>query len=119
MARRGFSCPNCHTWFEGEGNHPKCPLCGTRASLRDLLDDREHHSHTYEDETPPPPDYEEAPYFEHVEDYEVPASSPAPYEAPREETDSGEDWGSRLTPMIGGLIFIAIIASRICNALAG
>jgi hypothetical protein len=119
MARRGFSCPNCHTWFEGEGNHPRCPLCGTRASPRNLLDDRERRPHTYEDETPPAPDYEVSPYFEDVKDYDVPASAPAPRETPRREADDEADWGSRLTPLIGGLIFIAIIASRICNAVAG
>jgi len=82
MARRGFSCPNCRTWFEGQGNHPKCPLCGTRASPRDLLEARPpaaassaESSWALPDFEAPPaaPDYEEAPHFEDVPDYEVPS----------------------------------------------
>jgi len=119
MATRGFSCPNCHTWFEGEGNHPKCPLCGTRASPRDLLDARTPHS-AFEDESPASSsDYEIAPYFEEEHDYEVPAPSRVEGEAPDTDSGSGLDWSSRLTPLMGGLIFLIIIVSRVCSALAG
>lgn len=119
MTTRGFSCPNCHTWFEGEGNHPKCPLCGTRASPRDLLDARKSHAASFEDESPASSsDYEVAPYFEEEHDYEVPAPSRAEGEAPHGDSGSGLDWSSRLTPLLGGLIFIIIIVSRVCSALA-
>jgi hypothetical protein len=63
-------------------------------------------------------DYEESPDFEDVADYDVPAPSPAGGEAPDRDSGSGLDWSSRLTPLMGGLIFIIIIASRICSALA-
>jgi hypothetical protein len=28
MASNAFVCPNCRTWFEGKGDHPRCPSCG-------------------------------------------------------------------------------------------
>jgi hypothetical protein len=124
MARRGFSCPNCHTWFEGGGNHPKCPLCGTRASPRDLLDDREHHGSLNEapplTETAPgydlPPRREPAPSeYELAPDYETPRGWDEPHdhekhhgwqEAPDYEEPSGRaepeayvpDYGYEETP---------------------
>ena len=142
MALRGFSCPNCHTWFEGEGNHPKCPLCGTRASPRDLLDDREHRplSDDYEVPVlrePPPREYEEAPDYEVAPDWDTPdeneehhgwgddgesyaegrGEEPA-YSSTRTQEGGGSDgdlWG-RLGPFIGVGIFAAIIIGRICEA---
>jgi hypothetical protein len=130
MARRGFSCPNCRTWFEGQGNHPKCPLCGTRASPRDLLEARppaaapsDESSWALPDFEAPPaaPDYEEAPDFEEVRDYEV---APEPGDAepgqtaePRRGGDSESAWGNRFSPLIGALVFLFIIASQVCRAL--
>ncbi len=37
MASRGFRCPSCRTWFEGEGSRPRCPNCGARASEASVL----------------------------------------------------------------------------------
>ena len=94
MARRGFSCPNCHTWFEGEGNHPRCPLCGKRASPRDLLDDRGQVGATVQDWLPSSspggaePRDDDAPA-----DYELPAGDVPGYEAPREiEVPRSFEW---------------------------
>jgi len=96
MALRGFSCRNCHTWFEGEGNHPRCPLCGTRASPRDLLDDRgqaqpasQQAATAWDFEGPDfeLPDLERSVDFElptrHAPDYEVSAEQPPDYEVPQ------------------------------------
>jgi hypothetical protein len=174
MATRGFSCPNCHTWFEGNGNHPKCPICGTRASPRDLLDDREHHAAMHEAPPPlrtapgydlpsrhePPPieyepasdyeeprgwdqphewgeaqDYEEPRGWGEVQGYEAPRGHEEPqgYQEPyghREESastpyqtapsgGSDSDWSSKIGPIIGVLIFAAVIIGRICEAAGG
>ena len=119
---RGFSCPNCHTWFEGQGNHPKCPLCGTRASPRDLLEQRPVSPPPRADAGPatglPYADYETPaapPAYEEAPDYEV-AHPAGGGEQPRQGADS-ESLGNRLSPLIGGLIFLAIIASQVCRAL--
>jgi len=90
MAQRGFSCPNCHTWFEGEGNHPRCPLCGTRASPRDLLDDREHHRPAWEEADSAPMRGYELPRSGAPPDYEVPQEAPVDYEVWREEAPDYE-----------------------------
>jgi hypothetical protein len=119
MATRGFSCPNCHTWFEGQGSHPKCPLCGTRASPSDLLEAHQPGASPPAEASPwalpdyetpaPPPDYEEAP------DYKVPAPVSGG-EQPR-RSEGAESWGNRLSPLIGALVFILIIASQVCRSL--
>ena len=100
MARRGFSCPNCHTWFEGEGNHPKCPVCGTRASPRDLLDDRQAHRPAWEAYETATAGNQEPRRYEATRDYETPQETahdyevardlPADYDVPKEEPSEYE-----------------------------
>jgi hypothetical protein len=142
MAGRGFSCPNCHTWFEGEGNHPRCPNCGRRASPRDLLDSRHRPEEPFAGEARVPrPDYEVAPEYGMPRDYEMPRDHEMPHDyetapelenrpdydvpaPPRVERRSqppsrGERAGPDSAALIGALIFIAIVASRVCSALAG
>jgi hypothetical protein len=145
MATRGFSCSNCHTWFEGDGNHPKCPLCGTRASPRDLLEARQRPdapaidgrpaSQSGYETPPPPPDYETPAGFEWPRDREEPAGfevprdreEPADFEVPRDhdesaaptqvQTPEASEGEGRLGQLIGVVLFVAIIASQVCRAL--
>ena len=124
MALRGFRCPECHTWFEGEGNHPRCPLCGKRSSPRDLITQRP-------DRGSAPDAFPPAGYETPQPDFEVPSRETRDYEAPEWDADSfpppepelqrtedpGKSWSDRIGPLIGVTIFVALIASRLCREL--
>lgn len=107
MARRGFVCPNCRTWFEGEGNHPRCPACGTRASPRDLLDARHQAPAERGPVQAPGAGYGAAQGYEER----------APREPSRpgsEETESSA--GNWIGIVVGVIAFLILLGAQICSA---
>lgn len=108
MARRGFVCPNCRTWFEGEGNHPRCPACGTRASPRDLLDARHEAPATRGPVEPASAGYGAAQGYED--------------RAPREPSRPGSEEtapsaGNWIGIVVGLIAFLILLGAQLCSAI--